>query len=163
MCHFSIEIMNVIQNVDSVNTLKCVYNNIMECHHIKQFWLVVTEWMKVITATLGITIAGIFPVITRCFVIPWALRPRWYLMFVIVLFLLSVIPDSITVMYHVYFSGSLLQGRIALGEWNAIFCCLNAVGRCSRLLPMTTDPSDQKCFPRSALPNYDQSNTDTQT
>ena len=72
MCRFSIEIMNVIQNVDSVNTLKCVYNNIMECHHIKQFWLVVTEWLKVITATLGIAIAGIFPVITRCFVIPWA-------------------------------------------------------------------------------------------
>ena len=84
-------------------------------------------------------------------------------MFVIVLFLLSVIPDSITVMYHVYFLGSLLQGRIAFGEWNAIFCCLNAVGRYSRLLPMTTDPSDQKCFPRSALPNYDQSNTVTQT
>ena len=146
---FSWNIMNAIQNMEDTDTLQCVYNNIVKCHQIEQSWAMVIEWIKGIAAALGIIVATVFAVIPSYVRFP---KPTWILMLLAVFYFLCwAIPNfSVTVMYYTYFSGTLIKERIALGKWNTIFCCLDAIGSCKSRKPILAI-RDVNNFPNDQL------------
>ena len=129
-----------------------MYNNTVKCPQIEQSWVVVIEYIRRITAVLGITVATVFAVIPSYIRF---LKPTRVLMLLAVFYFLCwTIPNfSVTVMYHTYFSGTLIKERIALGKWNTIFCCLDAIGSCKSQKPILAI-RDVKNFPDDQLHTF---------
>ena len=152
MHHFSWNVMNAIQNIEDTDTQQCVYNNTVKCPQIEQSWVVVIEYIRRITAVLGITVATVIAVIPSYIRF---LKPTRVLMLLAVFYFLCwAIPNfSVTVMYHTYFSGTLIKERIALGKWNTIFCCLDAIGSCKSQKPILAI-RDVKNFPNDQLHTF---------
>ena len=123
---FSWDVMETIHNMNDVGKLKCVYNNTMKCRKIKQ-----SSVMRDIIATVSISTVLTVAYTVFGYVIKFV-RKMWNF------YILVIIPcwaflDCATITYWLYFSGLFIQDRIANGDWNTAFCCIDAIGNCKNL------------------------------
>ena len=128
----------LLTNVYDLDSAGCVHHYLIHCPAIQESWNAHLDMTVRLLLSMGIGGALVY-----------LLRMRWhfainryyvlllFLAFNAIIYVLVIILYNSKMLYWLSFSVLLIQERISNGNWETLYCTLNAVAKCHPMGPIS--------------------------